>query len=96
MQDHMIVIKPDGSVTAIYSDDFRLNMLGDEHVERASSVEFNNALQGWIVTLADGRVLCARPRGSGRLTKEIRSCCVFKTRDEALTREVEYIREHVL
>lgn len=54
---HRIVVKPGGLVVSLYTDKLPFSKIGRLSVERASNVEFDTALQGWTVTLADGTVL---------------------------------------
>ena len=76
-------VSPDGTITAIYSDELvGLNRLGEVEIERASNVEPITVLvehatrrrAGWQAIMADGTVLP-----------------VCETREAALALEVEYL-----
>ena len=68
-------VSAEGVVTVIYTETIDLTRLGTLHVERASHVEYDNALQGWIVSFPDGT----------------RLPILFKSRDEALSAEVGHL-----
>ena len=77
--ERVFVIK-DGVVTSLYTEEIDLRALGTLHVERASNVEWDDNAQGWVVTLANG----SKPLYE-----------VFRTRDEAIAAEVEYLQAHL-
>jgi hypothetical protein len=47
MMERVIRIEPDGSLTAIYSDDGLVSTLGNKTCERASDVVFDESVQAW-------------------------------------------------
>ena len=53
------VIKPDGTLVAVYSDFIRKLNLGPLKVERASNVEFNDQDQLWEARWPDGSLIVA-------------------------------------
>lgn len=64
-------LRPDGTVVGLYTDAIDLRVLGHIRAERASAVEWDEALQGWRARIfATGEVL-----GS------------FQRRDEAVNAE---------
>jgi len=71
-------ILPTGEVVCLYTDLIPLHALGPLQVTRASTVEFDEAAQGWQVTLCDG----SRLPGT------------FRSRAEALTAEVVHLQTH--
>lgn len=84
-RDHeevILYVGPDGRVESIHSDAAQasLSLLGDVSVRRASDVEYDAALGGWTVRFR-GWVGLPDPAGT------------FLTRREALTAEVEALRQ---
>ena len=71
-------ITPAGDVMCLYTDVIDLQVIGPLHVTRASIVEFDEAAQGWQVTLRDGMRLPG----------------TFRSRAEALTAEVAHLHAH--
>lgn len=47
--NHVICIRPDGAIEALYSEHVALQDLGEMTVTRASHVEFDEAEQVWYV-----------------------------------------------
>jgi len=74
----LLDITPKGTVRCLYTESIDLQVLGPLHVTRASTVEFDEAAQGWQVTLCDG----SRLPGT------------FRSRAEALTAEVVHLQTH--
>ena len=48
---------PDGMGRCLYTEVIDLRQLGDLHVERATSIEFENVKQTWRVRDAEGRLI---------------------------------------
>ena len=57
----------DGVVRCLHTDSIPLQSLGTLEVQRATSIEFNSAVQQWEVKDADGITLHSNPS---------RSCCL--------------------
>ena len=74
----LLDILPTGEVVCLYTELIPLHALGPLQVTRASTVEFDEAAQGWQVTLRDG----SRLPGT------------FCSRAEALTAEVAHLHAH--
>ena len=74
----LLDILPTGEVRCLYTELISLHTLGPLHVTRASTVEFDEAAQGWRVTLRDGTML---PQ-------------CFHSRLAALAAEVAYLQSH--
>jgi hypothetical protein len=68
----------DGSCLGLYSEVIDLTSLGPLRVQRASHVEWDQALQGWTVIFETGEVLPL----------------VYPTRQSALDAEVAHIQQH--
>ena len=51
----MFLIGPDGVIRGLYTDDVPWKVLGRIQVRRASTVEFDETGQGWIVTILETR-----------------------------------------
>jgi len=71
-------ILPTGEVVCLYTDLIPLHALGPLQVTRASTVEFDEAAQGWRVSLWEGTVLPDTCRA----------------RSEALAAEVAHLQAH--
>lgn len=93
-----IVFEEDGTATAIYSDGLAeylrdLSPDGTIVVRRASSVEFDSDLQGWVVfvngSVGERGVLCAEKKTPG--INQPGGCCAHPTREAALAAEVAYL-----
>lgn len=67
-----VVIEPDGTVTGLYSDALAgaLRGIGPLDVRRASSLEFDNGLQGWVVEFAEPADVAGVRVGPFRLREE--------------------------
>ena len=63
---------PDGTIEGLYTDVIDLADLGTLHVERASTIEFDNKAQVWRATLNNGK----------QFTSTEREWCVIWERDE--------------
>lgn len=61
----MLCVRPDGSIEGLYSDEMRLDEVGDIEVRRASNVEFDAASGEWVAETPDGQVI-----GRARLRSE--------------------------
>lgn len=69
------LIKDDGDVDCLYTDKINLKEIGKLDVSRASTVEWDNDIQGWVVDiLIDGHKIGP-----------------FDSREDALCAEVEYL-----
>lgn len=56
-----LFIRPNGTIEGINPDGFPLQVLGEMGVQRASTLEFDNKRQKWIVRLPDGTEKFAHP-----------------------------------
>jgi hypothetical protein len=56
------VIKPDGTLVAVYSDFIRDLNLGPLQVDRASDIEFNAQAQLWEARWPDGTLIVCHPK----------------------------------
>lgn len=86
MKEQVFDIGPDGSILTIYADD--LLELGENKISRASIVEPAEDGSGWYVKLSDSplnREHAGKLIGTG-----------FKTRQEALDFEVQWISLNIL
>lgn len=96
MQEHLIVIAPDGTVRTLYTDKIDLREFGPLHVERASNVEWSDFHQGWIVQFPSmlGQYLATPARGwcCGAHADLGRVPEIFDTREAALTAEIDYLQ----
>ncbi|WP_054692445.1 hypothetical protein [Syntrophomonas palmitatica] len=50
-----IFLRPDGTIEGLYTDAIPLQKLGKLTVTRATTVEFDDARQEWLVALPDGQ-----------------------------------------
>lgn len=57
----VLVLTPDGTGHALYDEKIDLNTLGPLHVERATSIEFDETAQYWRVKDRDGFALFNSP-----------------------------------
>ena len=80
MNEHVLLIKPDGNVETLYTEQIDLRALGDLHVERASNVEFDDDEQGWRVLYPNNTIMLEE---------------VFTTRQEALDAEVRHLQKQL-
>ena len=55
MDSAVFLIDPGGSVRGLYTDEVDWPALGPLRVTRASTVEFDETLQGWVVTILETR-----------------------------------------
>lgn len=51
----------DGIITGLYDDTIPLMNLGTLSVKRASTIEFDNACQKWVVALPNGKEIFSHP-----------------------------------
>ena len=63
-------ILPDGRVNGLYTEAIDLGSLGTLRIERASTIEFDNAAQLWRVFNRQGRCINASPSRSDCLNWE--------------------------
>ena len=56
MKTHIMSCLSDGTVRCLWTDALPLPELGSVNVERASTIEFNNATKLWELTI-DGKVV---------------------------------------
>lgn len=63
MSEKMMVIDfaPTGEVTAMHRDEFNLAFLGNQKIERASDIKFDDTKQLWAIHLKDGDGFVANP-----------------------------------
>lgn len=54
MADRVISIAPDGTLTALYTDQIDLRAIGKLTVDRASEIEFDHDAQTWFIRFPDG------------------------------------------
>lgn len=52
--EHVIDVTPDGLVQSLHNDSFNLGFLGDQKIERASDIRFDEATQTWGIWLKEG------------------------------------------
>ena len=74
----IVTVGPDGAVAAVYDDELAevLRDLGSFEVRRASHVEFDGVLQGWMIEMTEYGGFVAGP---------------FRTRQAAVLWEVAYL-----
>jgi len=53
MDSAVFVIEPGGLVRGLYTDEVDWPALGPLRITRASTVEFNETRQGWVVTILE-------------------------------------------
>ena len=58
---NVLTIEPGGVVTGLYSETIPLGELGALHIERLTTIEFNDSAQQWEVTDRQGNRLFADP-----------------------------------
>ena len=56
-----LMFTPDGMIRGLYSEAIDLACLGRLHVQRATSIEFDNTKQAWRVKDRKGPVLFSAP-----------------------------------
>ena len=74
--------KPDGTMQGLWND-FLVDIDGHKTIERASNVEFDIDVQGWIVTIEYGRY---------------KGCCLpqlFCERNKAIESEIEFFNKEL-
>ena len=49
-----LVVAPEGTVRGLYAEDIDLSTLGTLHIERATTIEFDNDAQYWRVRDQEG------------------------------------------
>lgn len=77
--DKVIDFAPNGTVSSLHQDAFSLGFLGNQHIERATDITFNEATQKWNI-----RVLGPREWSASYLSG-------FDEYDEARRFEVAWI-----
>ncbi len=80
MNEHVLLITPEGDVETLYTEQIDLRAFGKLRVERASNVEFDDDKQGWRVLYPNNIIM----------TEE-----VFATREAALAWEVRYLQKQL-
>ena len=67
-----VVVEPDGTVRAVYSDKLKNMNLGVMAVTRASNVEFNEAAQNWEALTPGGELIASGPNRDDVIKEEVR------------------------
>lgn len=83
MKELVLNISADGTINSLWHD-FLSTIEGKKEITRASNVEFDNDVQGWIVTIEAG---------------PYRGCClpqVFPERSKAIDAEIELFNSTVI
>ncbi|MGZ4961690.1 MAG: hypothetical protein ACXWC8_03955 [Limisphaerales bacterium] len=57
MNPAVLTFRPDGTVTGLYTELVPLDAIGELEINRATSIEFNNARQVWEVRDNSGEVI---------------------------------------
>lgn len=70
----VIACKPDGSVEAMYCDNFQLSFLGKQKITRASEIQFNEDTQLWDIHVVTGEGLVTHETASGFRNYEEARC----------------------
>ena len=83
----LLRLEQDGTIQTQYADNIGdiLRGMGPLNVHRASKVEFDNALQGWLVEMLENTDLGISPFRVGP----------FQQRTDALRWEVDYIQSRL-
>mgnify|MGYP001584509740 FL=1 len=72
MDSAVFVIDPGGLVRGLYTDEVDWSALGPLRVTRASTVEFDETRQGWVVTILETRDRFGPfPRRRGAIEAEV-------------------------
>jgi len=61
MNTAVLFVLPDGTIQGLYTETIDLTTLGSLHIERATSVEFDNTAQRWRVLNRAGECLYDSP-----------------------------------
>lgn len=61
MTDTVLTFEPDGTAHGLYTEVIPLQSLGRLSIARATSIEFDNGQQCWLVRDNDGQVLFQHP-----------------------------------
>ncbi len=56
MTTHQIILAPDGTAQCLWTEAVPLQELGRLEIHRASTIEFGNAGQHWVVRDQNGRI----------------------------------------
>jgi len=71
MDNFVLSISEDGTLSCLYNEVLDLRELGASNTRRASNVEWDNTSQQWVVTLANGEVLGGWPKRSEAIAAEV-------------------------
>lgn len=99
--DHVIKIDADGNVHCLYSDALPLREMGSLTVERASNVEFDQERDGWVVIFPprdpEDEETYLRQELNGKWVRipYFMFAEVFKSREQALAAEVNFLQSHL-
>ena len=72
MNPSVLTFQPGGTVTGLYTEAIPLAALGALHIQRLTSIEFNDSTQQWEVKDRAGTLLFAHPSREQCLTWEHR------------------------
>jgi hypothetical protein len=72
MSDFRVLIRPNGNVDTVYSDQLPLRDIGTLHTRRASNVEFDEQTQEWVATTVGGRELARGRTRAGVVAEEVK------------------------
>jgi len=74
MDSAVFLIEPGGLVRGLYTDEFDWQTLGSLRVLRAGAVEFDETMQGWVVTILEtGERFGPFPRRGEAIEAEVSS-----------------------
>jgi len=68
----ILVIRPNGKIETVYSDEIPYDAIGEVAVRRASTVEFDNDRHLWVAKTQSGRILAEGARRADVVAEEIR------------------------
>ena len=66
-----VLIKPNGDIVSVYSDNIPASKLGKSYISRASSVEFNHDTDQWEAKLEDGTIIASGPLRNEVIRNEV-------------------------
>lgn len=82
---HVISFNPDGTVVAMHNDKFPLSFLGNQKIERASDIRWDETTQSWGIWYSlDGEFHAPTPANEGFATYESARAFEVETVNAAL------------